>query len=167
MTSSRKKPTLSLMEIEINNESNALPLDEERVRAILQRILSDAGYQRGRMEIDVIDDETIHRLNVQFLGHDYATDVLSFEMDRDEETRFLEGNVIVSDETARDRSIEFGWPGENELFLYIVHGTLHLVGYDDHSPEDEKRMRGAERKYLALAGIDHVAAPSELGKKED
>lgn len=142
------------IEVDIINESGLLPLDEEIVRTILRQILTDAGFQRGRMEIVVVDNRTIHRLNVQFLGHDYPTDVLSFEMDRDDRTALLEGNVIVSDEMARDRAEEFGWPAENELLLYMIHGTLHLVGYDDHAPEDTPAMRAKEKEYLAAAGID-------------
>ena len=161
MTDDRK------IDIDIINESGILPLHEETVRTILLKILTDADFRRGRMEIVVVDNPTIHKLNVQFLGHDYPTDVLSFEMDRDDGDGFLEGNVIVSDETARDRAAEFGWPAENELLLYIVHGTLHLVGYDDHSPEDEPIMRAKEKEYLALAGIDVIAAPAQLGKKEE
>ena len=152
---------------EFENESQKVPLCAETVEKLVRRIIEDAGYQNGMMEITVIDDKTIHELNVEYLGHDYPTDVLAFELDRDEANRLLEGNVIVSDETALDRSSDYGWSAENELLLYIVHGTLHLVGYDDHAPEDEQLMRAKEREYLALAGIEKIAGSSDLGKKGD
>ncbi|MDO5565409.1 MAG: rRNA maturation RNase YbeY [Planctomycetia bacterium] len=136
--------------IDIVNRQDRLPVESERIEIVLKQILLDAGYQSGRMEVVLVDDPTIHELNVQYLGHDYATDVLSFEMDRDEEAAMLEGNVIVSTDTAADRAAEFKTTPTEELFLYIVHGTLHLVGYDDHTPEDAPAMRDAEKKYTQL-----------------
>ena len=88
-------------------------------------------------------------------------------MDSDPGAALLEGSVVVSDETALSRAGDYGWPAENELLLYVVHGVLHLVGYDDHAPDDEKLMRAKEREYLALAGIDSIAGSDDLGKKED
>lgn len=144
---SRKKQNIV---IDIVNRQDRLPVESERIEIVLKQILLDAGYQSGRMEVVLVDDPTIHELNVQYLGHDYATDVLSFEMDRDEEAAMLEGNVIVSTDTAADRAAEFKTTPTEELFLYIVHGTLHLVGYDDHTPEDAPAMRDAEKKYTQL-----------------
>ena len=153
--------------IEIGNESERVPFDADRAAGLIRRILSDAGIRRGVVEVTVVDDASIHRLNAQFLGHDRPTDVLAFEMESDPEEALLEGSVVVSDETALDRARDYGWPAENELLLYVVHGVLHLVGYDDHAPDDEKLMRAKEREYLALAGIDSIAGSDDLGKKED
>lgn len=153
--------------IEIDNESNLVPFDGERTARLLRQILADAGIERGLLEVSIIDDPAIHWLNVQFLGHDYPTDVLAFELERDSRSALLEGNVIVSDQTALERAADYGWPPEHELLLYIVHGTLHLVGYDDHAPEDERLMRAKEREYLARLGISAIAGADDLGKKED
>lgn len=154
------------LEIEIENESEHIPFDLEKARRTVRMVLEGEKIVCGRLEVTIIGDPAIHRLNVQFLGHDYPTDVLAFELDRDVDSGFLEGNVIVSDDTALDRAREFGWAPENELLLYIIHGTLHLAGYDDHAKEDERAMRAKEREYMAKAGIETIAAPGELGKKE-
>ena len=153
--------------IEITNESGKVPFDSERAAGLIRRILADGGVRRGVMEVTVVDDPAIHRLNAQFLGHDRPTDVLAFEMESDPGAALLEGSVVVSDETALSRAGDYGWPAENELLLYVVHGVLHLVGYDDHAPDDEKLMRAKEREYLALAGIASIAGSDDLGKKED
>ena len=135
---------------ELVDEQKRVPLNESRLKKIVAAILRDAGYDSGAMEIAVIDNGAIHELNVEFLGHDYPTDVLSFEMERDEKEGRLEGNVIVSSEMAADRAAEFGLSPSEELMLYIIHGTLHLAGFDDHAPEDIAVMREKERHYLGL-----------------
>ena len=153
--------------VEIGNESERVPFDAERAADLIRRILADEGIRRGVVEVTVVGDPAIHRLNAQFLGHDRPTDVLAFEMDSNPKEALLEGSVVVSDETALDRARDYAWSAENELLLYVVHGVLHLVGYDDHAPDDERLMRAKEREYLALAGIDAIAGPDDLGKKED
>ncbi|MBO7725386.1 MAG: rRNA maturation RNase YbeY [Thermoguttaceae bacterium] len=153
--------------VEIGNESERVPFDAERAADLIRRILADEGIRRGVVEVTVVGDPAIHRLNAQFLGHDRPTDVLAFEMESNPKEALLEGSVVVSDETALDRARDYAWSAENELLLYVVHGVLHLVGYDDHAPDDERLMRAKEREYLALAGIDAIAGPDDLGKKED
>lgn len=142
------------IKVEVVNQQDRLNPDESKIRDVLSSILADAGIQQGYMEIVMVDAPTIHRLNIEFLGHDYVTDVLAFEMDYDEKRHLLEGNVIVCTDTAIDRAPEFGWSPEEELFLYMVHGTLHLVGYDDHTKEGAFAMRAKEKEYLAKIGID-------------
>ena len=153
--------------VEIGNESERVPFDAERAADLIRRILADEGIRRGVVEVTVVGDPAIHRLNAQFLGHDRPTDVLAFEMESNPKEALFEGSVVVSDETALDRARDYAWSAENELLLYVVHGVLHLVGYDDHAPDDERLMRAKEREYLALAGIDAIAGPDDLGKKED
>ena len=136
---------------ELVDDQKQIPLDAALVEKIVTTILADAGYTSGAMEIAVVDNDTIHRLNVEFLGHNYPTDVLAFEMDRDAKAGLLEGNVIVSAEMAAERSAEFDQSDTKELLLYIIHGTLHLVGCDDDNDDDINEMREKEQRYLAMA----------------
>jgi probable rRNA maturation factor len=76
---------------------------------------------------------------------------LSFLLERD--GNHLEGEVIVSADTALRTATQLNWPAEHELLLYVIHGTLHLVGYDDLQPELHKQMREQERFYLARLGL--------------
>lgn len=120
------------------------------------------------MEIVVTDDEEIHALNAEFLHHDRPTDVLSFALEEDAEIGYLEGNIIVSAETAAARGKEFGLHPTDELLLYIIHGSLHLVGYDDHQKKDILQMRAKEAEYLAAANVTGVAnAPSSHERPYD
>lgn len=129
-----------------------------KTNKVIRHILAEAGVTNGKFEIDVIDDETIHKINAAFLSHDYPTDVLAFEMDRDEGVHKLEGNILVSAETAASRAPEFGWGTFEELMLYIIHGTLHLVGYDDHEGGDAAAMRQKENEALAVLGLKRAGS---------
>lgn len=131
-----------------------------RIQETTLSILRDHDIRRGSVSVAVVDDETIHKLNNQYLQHDYETDVLSFVLEYDEETSCLEGEVIVSLDTAVRVAKEIGSNPADELLLYIVHGTLHLVGFGDKEVDDKKEMRLAEQKYMLAAGAQYHA-PSE------
>lgn len=114
-------------------------------------ILEDEAVERAEISLAVVDDATIRRLNGEYLGRDETTDVLSFLLERDEGS--LEGEVIVSAETARSTAPRFGWTADDELLLYVIHGILHLVGYDDATAGQRARMRRREAAYLARFGL--------------
>ena len=96
--------------------------------------------ERSDMAISVLvtGDRQIRRFNKLFLKHDYATDVISFET----------GDVVVSADTARRVAKELGVPFRQELARYLVHGTLHLLGYEDKKKKDFKRMHARQEKIL-------------------
>ncbi len=143
----------------IDERETETPIDFDRMERAVAKILIDAGVERGRMEIVVLDAEPMRETNVQFLGHDYPTDVLAFALEDDLENGLLEGNVLVCPDVAAERAPEFGWDAAEELLLYVIHGALHLVGYDDHSPEDAPTMRAKEREYLAFVGVEVPQTP--------
>jgi len=144
------------MQIALTNQQSALPIDEDQLQLAAQRILADAGYTSGSLSIAVVDDPTIHKLNVEYLQHDYATDVLSFVLESQDER--LEGEIIASADTAISNAADYAWPAEHELLLYIIHGALHLVGHRDKSEQQIASMREAETHYLRLAGVEIPAA---------
>jgi probable rRNA maturation factor len=123
----------------------------ESVRALVGAIANDARVTEGSLSIAIVDDATMHQLNRKYLEHDYPTDVLSFVLER--EANRLEGEVVVSHDTAANCAVRYGWPADDELLLYVVHGMLHLVGFDDATPEDRAKMRSAEARYLAQVGL--------------
>ena len=141
-----------MIEIELSNQQDAHRVDEPRIVTAVERILQDEGIRKGTVSIAIVDDPTIHELNRRFLQHDYPTDVLSFPLER--RRGYLEGEVVLSADTAAGSCGRFGWTLDDELLLYAVHGTLHLVGYDDGAPEDRQRMRERESHYLAGFGLE-------------
>jgi len=142
---------MSAIQIDITNEQTRLAIDEPRLREAILAVLAGQGVTRGAISVAVVDDPAIHALNVRYLQHDYATDVLSFVLE--EGDGYVEGEVIVSADTAIAGSTRFGWQPMDELLLYAVHGTLHLTGLDDHSPEEIAEMRALEVRYLAPFGL--------------
>ena len=139
-------------QIEIADEADCLPVDQVRLKNAVQMILEEASVAAGRISIAVVDDQTIRRLHRQYLDVDEPTDVLSFPLESDRSC--LEGEVIVSAQTAQATAPQFGWSAENELLLYVIHGTLHLVGYDDTTDEKRTEMRRQEKAYLRRFGLE-------------
>jgi probable rRNA maturation factor len=137
-----------LISIRIANRQKAVHLDRVRVRQTIRAILADAGIQQAAISVAVVDDPAIAALHEQFLDDPSPTDVLSFVLEQTPET--LEGEVVASADTAAASAPRYHSTPEEELLLYIVHGTLHLVGFDDVTPPLRKRMRAAERKYAGL-----------------
>lgn len=141
-----------MIEIEITNEQSRLPIDADRLRAAVEGVMLGQGVTRAVISVAVVDDPSIHTLNARYLQHDYPTDVLSFVLE--EGGDFVEGEIIVSADTAETSAARYGWEPADELLLYVIHGALHLTGLDDHEPEDVAEMRRQEARYLAPFGLN-------------
>jgi probable rRNA maturation factor len=100
------------------------------------------------LEVALVDDATIARLNRRFLGHRGPTDVITFPSGTAPGERTL-GEVVISVERAREQARLVGWPVRREVALLLVHGILHLRGHDDLTPAAAARMRAREREILA------------------
>lgn len=140
-----------MIKVELSNRQSDLKVDSKRLFEATRAVLEAEGVSRADVSLAVVDDETIHDLNRRFLSHDYATDVLSFLFEQTGD--YLEGEIVVSADTAIRSAADYDWPAMHELLLYIVHGTLHLVGYDDHTVEDRQEMRQLEGTHLNALGI--------------
>jgi probable rRNA maturation factor len=135
----------------VANEQTSLAIDESQIQAAVRTVLADSEFRSANISIAVVDDPTMHELNNQHLKHDYPTDVLSFVLD--DATDTLDGEVIVSADTAIREAAEAGWSAENELLLYVIHGSLHLIGHDDHDPRKVAEMYAAEARCLQKLGL--------------
>lgn len=144
------RPMTSLVHVAITNQQSNFKVDARRLRTAVKDVLTGEGIESGEISLAVVDDPTIHDLNRRWLNHDEPTDVLSFVLERARSS--LEGEIIVSADTASARAAEFGWSAEAELALYVIHGALHLVGYDDKEPAAREKMRQRERFYLERLG---------------
>ena len=145
----RKKPLL----LEILDEQDDLVVDIKKVRTVCERILSDGGIKSGKINMVLVDSDTIRQYNRYFLQHDYPTDTISFTTKYRRDKGHLEGEVLVCTEIAKERAEEFSWTAEEEMMLYVVHGMLHLTGFEDSTPEQKAVMQEKERNYLATLGI--------------
>ncbi|MDO4549631.1 MAG: rRNA maturation RNase YbeY [Planctomycetia bacterium] len=143
--------------ISVADEQTRVSLDHEKIHAAVSVVLKKQEIPSAEISVALVDDETIHAINQEFLEHDYPTDVISFPLnDPSEDSGCLEGEIVVSTDTAfRDaHHLAFhGWTVQEECYLYIIHGALHLAGYDDHAQEDLRLMRAAEIECLKEIGI--------------
>ena len=139
--------------LEILDEQDELVVDLEKVQTVCERILDDGGVKSGKINVVLVTSDTILQYNRDFLQHDYPTDVISFPTEDRRAEGYLEGEILVCTEVAKERAEEFSWTAEDELLLYVIHGMLHLTGFDDVMPEQQAVMREKERMYLETLGI--------------
>ena len=104
----------------------------------------------GDINVIFCSDNYILDVNMKYLQHDYFTDIITFDYC---EGKVLSGDLFISVDSVRENSIEFGTDFEEELHRVIVHGVLHLIGYDDHTEEDKKVMRQKENYYLQMRSL--------------
>jgi len=138
--------------ISVANEQSRHAVDEEQLAAAMRAVLAKSPFSSANVSLAIVDDPTIHQLNRRYLEHDWPTDVLSFVLD--ERDGHLEGEVILSADTAAASAAEIGWSVAAEQLLYAIHGALHLAGYDDKTAADARAMRAAEVEFLRGFGIE-------------
>ena len=136
----------------------ASPLGPATLRRTAALVLADQRCRSG-LGIIIVDDRAIRVLNRRHLRHDRATDVIAFPLLGDpvgtggraaRATQGLLGEVYISATTARREARRRGITAREELSRYLVHGILHLCGYDDHRPSDRRRMWARQEKLVEL-----------------
>lgn len=146
------------MEVYLDN-AQPLPLDEALWRDRLETLMRLQGLpESAQLSVTFVDDAAIRELNREHRGIDRPTDVLSFpQFEPDEEIPegmpYMLGDLVVSLETARRQAEEYGHSEEREIAFLLVHGFLHLLGYDHETPEEEAEMRQEQRVLLDRLGI--------------
>ncbi|MCB9908684.1 MAG: rRNA maturation RNase YbeY [Planctomycetes bacterium] len=129
------------------------------VQEIVQAALDHGDRPEAELSVVFVDDPTLARMHAEFLGDPSPTDVISFDLG--DEGPGPVGELYVSVDCARRVAAERGVPVERELALYLVHGTLHLCGWDDHDPEDRAEMRQAEALVLGRLGFGPDPLPHD------
>jgi len=133
--------------VAVSNLQRRSRISSPRLRAVARRALAALGRSDREVHVTVVDDRRIRALNARYLGKRRATDVLAFDLAGPDPAR-LWGEVIVSAETAARQARRVGVPLAVELDLLVVHGLLHLAGYDDHRPRGARRMHERAREIL-------------------
>lgn len=141
-----------MLEVSVQNRQKRTRLLCGRLATWTRRILQELGWKRVALSVLVVNDLSIRKLNDQYLGEDRATDVLAFGQASGRfvsktQTPFL-GDIAVSIETARRVARQYGHRWDEELLLYICHGILHLMGYEDSTPVKRDRMDREQRRIL-------------------
>ena len=121
--------------------------DKTRIKKWLKLVAESEVYVLGDISVIFCSDNYILDINQKYLQHDYFTDIITF--DYSEGTK-ISGDLFISVDSVRENSIEYGTDFEDELHRVIVHGVLHLIGYDDHTDSQTMVMRSKEDYYLSL-----------------
>lgn len=140
-----------MIEVLVTNRQTRHPVDRKRLISAVKKVLAMGKVTSAEISVAVVDGNEMHQLNKQYLDHDYPTDCLSFVLDFEDD--HLEGEVVVSADYAAQEAPQYGWSAADELLLYVIHSSLHLIGHDDHEVADIAKMRAAEREVLEQFGL--------------
>ena len=146
--------TIDPIEIELSDTQAHLTIDPAWVQRIVRAILKAEAVESATLSIGIMDNASIRVINARYLAHDWPTDVISFPYP-DEMDAGLAGELVISAEMAAETAVLGHFEPLNEVALYLVHGLLHLCGYDDQNADDVVLIRRREAEILAILAIDN------------
>ena len=122
-------------------------LEVEQVRQWITSVVESNGYKVGELHYYFCSDETLLNINRERLGHDFYTDIVTFPLGDCNE--YISSEFCISLDRIAENCLNFGRSFENELLRVMIHGVLHLTGYDDLTEEEQKAMRSKEEECLS------------------
>ena len=134
----------------ITDRQKILSISKPWLERLVKRALAAEGIEQAEIGILLVDDRRIAKLHGEWFDDPTPTDVITFDLSAGD---VLAGDIAVSTETARRLARELGWTPRQEVAYYVVHGLLHLTGYDDHTASDRRAMRSRERAVMKAIGL--------------
>ena len=119
----------------------------KKIRNLVGKILEGEGKIPGEINIILTDDKSLREINIEFLEHDYYTDVITFSYNL---AGIINGEIYISINTVKRNALNYNVSLRDEVLRVIVHGTLHLAGYDDSSIEERADIRKRENKWMKV-----------------
>ncbi len=136
------------MEISFMVQNVEMPaIDAEKVKSWIETVAREHGKRVGALTYVFCDDEYILATNNQFLGHDYYTDIITFDYSN---SHRISGDMVISLDTVRSNAEQLGVDYQGELLRVIIHGVLHLCGINDKGPGEREIMERHENEALAM-----------------
>ena len=132
-----------------NDSINYRLRDKRKIARWVEAIAEAEGFVAGDINYIFCSSEVHRKMNIDFVGHDYFTDIITFDYSELEEG-VVSGDIFIDVETVADNARIYGVTAREEMLRVVVHGVLHLCGQKDKEPEDEKEMHRKEDKYLAM-----------------
>jgi len=146
-----------MVTVQITKHFEKAPADPAKLRKLVRTICKRFGLAQAVVSVGIVDDAEISKLNQKFLGHEGTTDCLSFDLsDRAEPGEPRVFDLIVNGELAVREAAQRGHSAEAELALYVAHGLLHHLGFDDATAEQARQMHRAEDEILQHLGYGLV-----------
>lgn len=118
------------------------------IRQLAETMLTNENIEQYDLNIIFVDAAYIQQLNITYLNRDWETDVIAFPLG-DYEDAIVEGEIYICTEKAKQQAKRYHVSYRNELLRLVIHGVLHLIGYDDLTDNDRKKMRKTEDQYLS------------------
>lgn len=123
-----------------------LPFAEEKIHSFVANLQKDLHFSIENLSINFVSDDEILAINTEFLKHEYTTDIITFNYEEDTEN--LDGEIYISLDTAQENATYYNTTLADELTRLIIHGFLHLVGFDDKEEDEKIEMKQKEDYYL-------------------
>ena len=139
-----------MIEVQVDADDEAPPpLPVDLIASLVTRVLQVGGLEAGLVRVIFSSDEHLRRLKRQFFNQDQVTDVIAFNLN--DRGMPLEGEIYISTERALENSRHYRQTHQQELMRLVVHGSLHLLGFDDATDDEQAQMRTEEDRVLAWA----------------
>lgn len=141
--------------LSFRNRQRVRPLNVPFLRRIVRHLLKEEfDVREHELCFHFVDGAEMARVNEQFLQHEGSTDVITFDYAESISEQSLHGEIYISIRDAVEQAREFGTTWQSELVRYIIHGLLHLRGYDDLRPKERRRMKREENRLLHSVAAD-------------
>lgn len=141
--------SLKKTEVTVFNESRRnVPINERMARKCISEVARQEACSFSLIEVVYVDEDRIHEINAEHLNHDYVTDIITFRYDEDPTDTGIEGTLFCCAQRISEQAEEYDQDEETEFKRVLIHGLLHLAGYDDQSDEEQQNMRKRENFYL-------------------
>ncbi|RMH87237.1 MAG: rRNA maturation RNase YbeY [Calditrichaeota bacterium] len=134
-------------EVEVTSIHPDFQINEQIATRLIEQVIEAEGLSVSEVRVILVDDPYLRRLHRDFLNEDTPTDVMTFDLS-DPGSEVVEGEIYISADRAAEQAQEFAVPVGEEIARLIIHGLLHLKGYQDHTPAEQQRMRSRENRYL-------------------
>ncbi|MFQ6674094.1 MAG: rRNA maturation RNase YbeY [Fidelibacterota bacterium] len=152
--------------IEVHTEvlDQTIRVHPPTVERFVRMVMAEHGVLEGNVTVIFGKDEMLRDLKSRFLGEDAFTDVIAFRLDQTPEGPVpgddsFEGEIYISPQRASENADKYGIPIQNELSRLIFHGSLHLLGYEDDTPQHRTGMRRLEDGYLGRIKTEELSTP--------
>ena len=133
----------------IKNFQKKIPINPKRIKKTILKVLSQEGAKlSGEITICFVNDKKIQEFNLKYRHKNRPTDVLAFDILESKESGQMFADIVISTDTAIRNAKIFKTTQLNELYLYVVHGVLHLLGYDDRTQKQRQIMQKKEKEYV-------------------
>lgn len=140
----REKPDIQLF----NKSGKELPIDLDTIQFAISILTNHESCEFSILEVVYVDENEIVEINREYLDRDYVTDIISFRYDEDSDNNNIEGTLFCCAQRIYEQAIEYNEDAGMEFKRILIHGLLHLCGYEDDSPAAKKEMTQRENYYL-------------------